>query len=231
MDISPGDETNAYTPDSHYFETRGQAAEIARARGSWTILGEHFFLGLVHDGTWHGMRALARVADLDTVEAAVLAILDDPAYSLPPVPERPAGEGRRPMVMPHPWGIRAAVPMGHRSITVDHAFLDLIGQRDTVPARALADLGLDLDVLAETVVTDMNTAGPVPAGAVYLPDGQQLDEPLRRALVTTMPRGTGLSLSPGSTASDGRPWIKVHPGDATAVLNTALASLGRPTLS
>jgi ATP-dependent Clp protease ATP-binding subunit ClpA len=229
MESAPGDVSNPYTPISHYFETRGRAAEIARARGSGTILGEHFFLGMVHDGTWHAMRALARVADLDAVEAAVLAILDDPGYRLPPVPDRPAREGRRPMVM-QMWGVRAAVRMGHRSITVDHAFLDLIGQPDTVPARALASLGLDLDALAETVTTDMNTPEPVPADAVYLPEGQELDEPLKRALVTTMPRGTGLSLSPGSAASEGRPWIKVHTGDATTVLNTALTSLGRPTL-
>ena len=221
---------NAYIPNSHYFETRGRAAEIARGRGSWTILGEHFFLGMLHDGTWHAMTVLAQSAEPAAVEAAVEAILDDPGYTLPPVPERPGRTGRRPMVM-GPWGASAAARMGHHSISVDHVFLDLIAQRDTVPARALLNLGLDLDVLAAAVETAMLTPEPIPPDAVFFPPGQDLDDALHHALVTTMPRGTGLSLSPGSPASEGRPWIRVHAGDTTAILNTALASLGRPTLS
>jgi len=222
----PRGEPDAYEPISHYFETRGRAAEIARGRGSGSIRAEHFFLGMLHDDNrWHAMKVLAGVADLATVEAAGVAILDGPDYEPPPPPAPP-----RPMVMRDPWGLRAAVRMGQHTITVDHAFLDMLNQRDTVPARALASLGLDLDVLTHAVETAMNTPEPVPAGAVYFPAGQELDAELHRALITTMPRGTGLSLSAGSPASEGRPWIKVHTGDARAILNTALASLGRPTL-
>jgi hypothetical protein len=33
-----------------YHEIRGRAAEIGRGQGSWIILAEHFFLGMLHDG-------------------------------------------------------------------------------------------------------------------------------------------------------------------------------------
>jgi Clp amino terminal domain, pathogenicity island component len=206
-----------------YHEIRGRAAEIARGRGSWIILAEHFFLGMLHDGGGRCMKALSQSADLDEAESAVLTILDDPGYALPPSPGRPV-----PMIQNGIWGMEAAVRMDRAIISVDHAFLDLIRQRDTVPARALAHLGLDLDAVDAAVVGAMTAADPVPQDAVFLPDGQEFDDSLKRALRGAVPRGAGLSMNPYGD----RPWLKVSgPYDTTEILNAALAALGRPTLS
>jgi hypothetical protein len=91
----------------------------------------------------------------------------------------------------------------------------------------------DLDTLDAAVVGAMN-APVVPAeDAVFLPEGQQLDSPLSRAITDALPEGTTF----GFNGADGRTWIQVFgPGDSLGpevtreVLNTALASLGRPTL-
>jgi hypothetical protein len=74
----------------------------------------------------------------------------------------------------------------------------------------------------------------VPAeDAVFLPEGQQLDSPLSRAIIDALPEGSTF----GFNGADGRTWIQVFgPGGSLGpevsreVLNTALASLGRPGL-
>jgi hypothetical protein len=206
-----------------YHEMRGRAAEIARGRGSWIILAEHFFLGMLHDGGGHCMTVLSQAADLGEAESAVLAILDDPGYALPPSPGRPV-----PMIQHGMWGMRAAVRTDQTVISVNHAFLDLIRQRDTVPARALVRLGLDLDALDAAVVGAMTAPTPIPDDAVFLPGGQEFDDLLKRALRDAVPRGAGLSIYPHGD----RPWLKVNgPYDTTEILNAALAAIGRPTLS
>ena len=70
-------------------------------------------------------------------------------------------------------------------------------------------------------------------GAVFLPEGQQLDSPLSNAISDALPEGTTF----GFNGADGRTWIHVFgPGGSLGpevsreVLNTALASLGRPAL-
>jgi hypothetical protein len=163
-----------------YREIRGRAAEIARGRGSWIILAEHFFLGMLHDGGSKCMKVLSQSADPGEAESAVLTILDDPGYALPPGPGRPV-----PMIQNGIWGMHAAVRMDHTVICVDHAFLDLVRQRDTVPARALASLGLDLDAVDAAIVEAMTAPAPVPDDAVFLPDGQEFDDLLQRALRAT----------------------------------------------
>lgn len=126
------------------------------------------------------------------------------------------------------WGVQAAVRMGHTVINVDHAFLDMIRQRDTVPARALVSVGLDLDALDSAVVEAMTVRAAVPDGAVFLPDGQEFDDVLHNAIRDTLPRGTGLVVNPHGN----RPWLRVPgPYDTAEILNTALTALGRPTLS
>ena len=40
------------SPNPHYYEIRGRAAEIARALGSPVGGAEHLFLGMLHDGGW-----------------------------------------------------------------------------------------------------------------------------------------------------------------------------------
>jgi hypothetical protein len=42
----------ALSPNPHYYEITGRAAEIARALGSPAGGAEHLFLGILHDGGW-----------------------------------------------------------------------------------------------------------------------------------------------------------------------------------
>jgi hypothetical protein len=78
-----------------------------------------------------------------------------------------------------------------------------------------------------------------PAGphedAVFLPEGQQLDSPLSTAIIDALPEGTTFGFN--GRAETGETWIHVFgPGGSLGrevsreVLNTALASLGRPGL-
>jgi hypothetical protein len=206
-----------------YHEARGRAAEIAWGRGSWIILAEHFFLGMLHDGGWQCIRVLSQLTDLGEVESAVLAILDAPGYALPPGPARPV-----PMFQKEIWGVQDAERMGHPVISVEHAFLDMIRQRDTVPSLALVGLGVDLDAVEAAVVGAMTASAHVPDGAVFLPDGQECDDLLYGAVRDALPRGAGLSISPRGE----RPWLKVAgPYDTAEILNAALEALGRPTLT
>jgi hypothetical protein len=108
----------------------------------------------------------------------------------------------------------------------------MIRSRETVPARALAGLA-DLDAIEAAVLEALNApaAGP-PEDAVFLPDGQELDSPLRRAIADALSDGTTFSFNSGE---DERTWVHVigpggslGPGVTREVLNTALASLGRP---
>jgi hypothetical protein len=106
--------------------------------------------------------------------------------------------------------------------------------RESVPARALADLA-DLDALEAAVLEAKNVpAGGPPDDAVFLPDGQEMDGPLRRAVADALPDGTTFGFS---SDEDERTWMHViGPGDRNdprltrEVLNTALDSLNRPTL-
>ena len=105
--------------------------------------------------------------------------------------------------------------------------------RQTVPARALAGLA-DLDAL-EAAVLEAKNAPPGPhEGAVFLPEGQEMDSPLRRAIADALSDGTTFGFNSGGAE---RTWMHViGPGNSSnpeltrEVLNTALASLNRPTL-
>ena len=77
-------------------------------------------------------------------------------------------------------------------------------------------------------------AGGPPEDAVLLPEGQQMDGPLRRAIIDALPEGTTVGFN---SDGDGRTWMHVigpggrsAPGLTREVLNTALASLNRPAL-
>jgi hypothetical protein len=214
------------SPTPHFYEIKGRAAEIARAFGSPVGGAEHLFLAMLHDGGWP-VSAVAHLADPGQAEAAVLAILSDPSYS-PPSPPRfyvPAG-------YVHLWGAELAVERGDSYIGVEHAFLAMIRNRETVPARALAGLA-ELDALEAAVLEALNApaAGP-PEGAVLLPAGQGMDSSLSRAIADALPDGTTFGFNNGE---DERTWIDVigpngslGPEVTREVLNTALASLGRP---
>ena len=80
------------SPDPHYYEIRGRAAEMARALGSRAGGAEHLFLGMLHDGGWP-VSVISDLVDLGQAEAAVLDILNSPGYSPPPPPRLPARAG------------------------------------------------------------------------------------------------------------------------------------------
>jgi len=215
------------SPTPHYYEINGRAAEIALALGSPAGGAEHLFLAMLHDGGWP-VSAISGLVDLARAEAAVRGILDSPGYSPPPPPRVFVRNGHV-----QSWGAGVAVEMGDSHLGVEHALLAMIRNRETVPARALAGLA-DLDALDAAVVE----AASAPVGphedAAFLPEGQQLDSPLLAAISAALPEGTTF----GFNGDDHRTWIHVFgsggsPGPEVSreVLNTALASLGRPGLA
>jgi Clp amino terminal domain, pathogenicity island component len=218
----------ALSPNPHYYQIMGRAAEIARALGSPAGGAEHLFLGMLHDGGWP-VSVVSHLVDADQAEAAVLGIVGGPGYSPPPPPRVFV-----PRSHVESWGVRLAAELGDSYVGVEHAFLAMIRQRDTVPARALADLA-DLDAVEAAVLEAMNApAGAVPADAVFLPEGQKMEGPLPGAIIEALPEGTtfGFNYDAG-----GRTWMHViGPGGSLGsavtrdVLNTALTSLGRSPL-
>jgi hypothetical protein len=213
------------SPTPHYYMVEGRAAEIARAWGSPAIGAEHLFLAMLHDGGWP-VSVISGQVDLARAEAAVRAILDGPGYSPPPPPRFPGGGG-----YVHPsWGARVAVEMGGSHLGLEHALLAMIRDRETVTARALAGLA-DLDTLDAAVVEAANAPVRPHQDAAFLPEGQQLDSPLLKAISDAVPEGATF----GFNSNDGRTWIHVWGPDGSLgreasreVLDTALASLGRP---
>jgi hypothetical protein len=125
--------------------------------------------------------------------------------------------------------------MGDSYIGAEHALLAMLRARETVPARALADLA-DLDVLEAAVLEAKDAVvGRPPADAVFLPEVQVMDGPLRNAVADALPDGTTFVFN---RDAGGRTWMRVPGrGDGSdreltsEVLNAALASLNRPMLS
>src|SRR5262249_5438613 len=132
------------------------------------------------------------------------------------------------------WGAEVAFDMGDSCIGVEHALLAMIRVRETVPARALAGLAdLDAGEAAVPEARDAPPGGP-PRGAGVRPAGQERDGAVRRAVLDALPEGTTVGVS---SDGEGRTWMHVigpgdsrDPGLTREVLNTALASLGRPVL-
>jgi hypothetical protein len=212
----------------HYYEIQGRAAEIARAQGSPAGGAEHLFLGMLHDGGWP-VSVIADLVDLGQAEAAVLDILRSPGYT-PPAAPRLLLRGD----YVQSWGAEIAFDLGDSYIGLEHAFVSMIRNRESVPARALAGLA-DLDVLEAAVLAARNEPPAVPEDAVYLPAGQELDAPLRHAIVGALPEGTTFGFNGGG---QGRTWLHVfEPGGTPRpeltreVLNAALASVGRAPLA
>jgi hypothetical protein len=212
------------SPTAHYYRVEGRAAEIARSFGSPIGGPEHMFLAMLHDGGWP-VTVISPLVDLAQAEAAVLAILSSPGYSPPPRSRFLVPDG---YVRTHGAGV--AFELGDDYLGVEHEFLSMIRVRESVPARALAGLA-DLDALEAAVLAakDAPPSGP-PAGAVFLPEGQDLDTPLRRALADALPDSTTFALG----SEDERVWVFVlsagdrsDPALTREVLNAALTSLNR----
>jgi hypothetical protein len=215
------------SPTAHYYVIMGRAAEIARTLGSPVGGAEHLFLGMLHDGGWP-VSAVAHLVDSGRAEDAVLGILHDPGYSPPSPPRFFVPDG-----YVQPWGADLAREMGDSYLGVEHGFLAMIRNRETVPARALAELA-DLDAIEAAVIEAWNAPARTPAGAVFLPPGLAMDSPLTRAIADALPEGTTFGFNDDA---DERTWMCVigpggnaGPAFTREVLNTALASLGRPAL-
>ncbi len=171
------------SPTPHYYQVMGRAAEIARSAGSPAGGAEHLFLGMLHDGGWP-VSVISHLVDLGRAEAAVLGIMDGPGYSPPSLPRVNARAGHV-----QPWGWRTATDMGDSYVGVEHALLAMIRARESVPARALAGLA-DLDAVEAAVLAAKNAPAGGPAeGAVFLPDGLELDGPLHQAIAAALPDG------------------------------------------
>jgi hypothetical protein len=223
--------TTAIEPTGSFHEVMGRAEEIARVMGSHVAGPEHFFLGMLHANSWP-IRVLAERGILDPgeAEAAVMSIIRAPGYSPPPLlAPAPAPPLARDNVLL--MAGRTTAAMGDSVISELHAFMAIIGQRDSVPARALAEVlaasGADLAV-AETAVLEARKEKPaVPESAVILTADQDFDNALRDAIVAFKTPKSGMSV--GITA-DERVWVKLNDADSLGVVNAALASLGRPTV-
>lgn len=223
--------TTGIDPTGSFHEVIGRAEEIARVMGSPVASPEHFLLGLLHANSWP-IRILAERGILDPgeAEAAVMSIISAPGYSPPPLlAPAPAPPLPRDNVLL--MAGKTTVAMGDSAISELHAFLAMTGQRDTIPARALAQVlaASDADLAAaETAVLEARKERPaVPESAVILPADQDFDNALRDAIVGLKTPRTGMAV--GITA-DERVWVKLGGDDSPTVVNAALASLGRPTV-
>lgn len=212
------------SPTPHYYAVAGGAAEIARASGSPGAGPEHLFLAMLHDGGWP-VSAISGLIDPTRAEEAVCVIMDGPGYQ-PPTPARSPASGGS--VLP-PWGVRVAAEMGDSHLGLEHALLAMIRDRESVPARALAALA-DLDAVDAAVVEAASAPVRAHEDAAFLPEDQDLDSPLLRAISDAVPEGATF----GFNSADGRTWIHVWNSAGSLgrevsrqVLNTALASLGR----
>ena len=68
----------ASTP--RYHTVLGRAAEIARAAASPDVRAEHLFLAIIRERQAAPAQVLARLTDLDTVESAILGVMNSPGY-------------------------------------------------------------------------------------------------------------------------------------------------------
>ena len=208
------------TPRKH--EISGRAAEIARAANSPAVGPEHVFLAILHDGNSLPALVLGRHVGLDRVEAAVTERMGQPGYLLP------AHRYHKGLPTMRWSGFTTAAARSDSHIGVEHVFLDIIRDRDTLPAQALDTL-VDLDRVDADVIDAMDRPVQVPAGAVFLADGQTLDRALLEEILGSLPDDSTFGFN---DAADGRRWVHViGPGDTRTVLNAALTRLGRPPLA
>jgi ATP-dependent Clp protease ATP-binding subunit ClpA len=172
---------------------------------------------------------LGRLAALEEVENAILESVNSPRYTPPAEPANPALPGEARAVG---RSAQVADAMGHSYVGVEHLFLAIMRDRDSVPVRALSQV-VNPDAAGAAVIEEMNSAryrgepDPRDAGRVYLPEGTEFDGLLQRAILESLPEGTRF----GFNWENGRLWMRVtEPGDTREVLNSALARLGRPGL-
>jgi hypothetical protein len=217
-------------PTGGFYQVIGRAEEIARFMGSPVAGPEHYFLGLLHANSWPVSFLAGRgILDPAVAEAAVLAIIGAPGYPPPGPPSPSPSPSPRENVLL--LAGKTAAAMGASHISDLHAFLAIIRQVDTVPARAIAQAlavsGADLAEVEAALAEHAADRPAPPDGAVTLPADQDFDDEFRDALVTA--RGPEAGMAVGVTADD-RVWVHVADEDSRAIVNTALAALQRPTV-
>lgn len=214
-------------PNPACYRILGRADEIARMTDSPQVLAEHLFLAMIHDDKQMDTQVLAGLVDLNLVEAAIMAIMEEVRESPDQPPKR--------LPPPELAGFRVAAEMGESYVGTWHLFLGLIRDRESVPARALARL-VDLAQVEAAVLDVMDS--PAFNGfknsfgddELLLPEGLELDSALINAIAESRPAGAAFGFN--WRMDDGRPWIMVgQPGNPRDALNAALARLGRPPLS
>jgi hypothetical protein len=215
---------NGIDPTGGFYQVIGRAEEIAHFMGSPVAGPEHYFLGLLHANSWPvSLLADRGILEPAVAEAAVLAIIGAPGYS-PPARPLP---GENVLLLAG----KTAAAMGASHISDLHAFLAIIRQADTVPARAiaraLAASGADLAGVEAALAEHAADRIGAPDGAVILPADQDFDDEFRDALITA--RGPEAGMAVGLTADD-RVWVHVADEDSRAIVNTALTALQRPTV-
>jgi hypothetical protein len=209
------------TLTAELYGIQGRAAEIARAAGSEVVEAEHLVLAMLHDGRSLPARVLGRLVGLDRVEAGVSDLMSRPDYSPRPL------EYRHGFPVARWMGGLTAAAIGHRYIGVEHVFLEIIRDDGTVPAQVLDDLGCRGEVDAE-VVRRATTPPVVPADAVFLPEGCELDDALLAAILDGLPDGAKFGMN---WTEDRRHWVHIRGGDTHQVVNGALAGLGRAPIA
>jgi ATP-dependent Clp protease ATP-binding subunit ClpA len=216
------DRPTRFIPTPRKHEISGRAAEIARVANSPVVGPEHVFLAILHDGKSLPALVLGRHVGLDRVEAAVTERMGQPGY----VP--PAHRYHKGLPTMRWSGVKTAAARNDSHIGVEHVFLDIIRDHDTLPAQALGALA-DLDRVDADVVDAMNASPQVPADAVFLTEGQTLDRASLQEILGSLPDDARFGFN---YTADGRQWVHVSgPGsDTRAVLNAALARLGREPL-
>jgi ATP-dependent Clp protease ATP-binding subunit ClpC len=126
-----------------------QAQEEARRLDHDRIGPEHILLGLIHDEVGgvaaKALKALgiSVQAVRDRVEEIIGRGEQAPSGHIPFTPEAK---------QMFPLALEESRALGHNFIGTEHILLGLIRQGDTVPARALSELGADLDGTREQVI-------------------------------------------------------------------------------
>lgn len=203
------------SPTPHYDAVRERAAEIARGRGGEPVAAEHLLLAMVRDGGWPvAVLTDAGIIDAGEAEGAVIAGMSAPGYA--PVAALPLVGGQ------------TADALGDSYLGLEHALLEIIGDRDGGPARALAGVA-DLDAVEAAVLAAKNAPPRTPDDAAFLPDGRELDAELLTALAACVPAGASF----GFNHLDGRTYIHVwgdgvDRGASRAVLDAAVTQTRPP---
>ena len=126
------------------------ANEQARRFGHKQIGTEHIFLGLLTEGTGAGATILKnRGVDIEAMPAEIEQILKLRGNPQPPAEGRVPGTPHAVKVIEH--AIEEARALNHDYIGTEHILLGLLRETDGIAARVLANLGIKLEDVRESL--------------------------------------------------------------------------------